>query len=81
LAIGEYREYSVGPSLLSYERIAGGRRLLLALNFGTEAYGLPMGAGVNLSVLLSTDQRGPLADTASEKLQLRAMEGIIARIV
>jgi alpha-glucosidase len=37
--------------------------------------------GVNLSVLLSTDQRGPLADTASEKLPLRAMEGIIARIV
>jgi alpha-glucosidase len=81
LAIGNYREFSVGPNILSYERAIGERRILVALNFGAESYNLPLGAGVNLSVLLSTHPGGPLASAASERLRLRAMEGTIARIL
>jgi alpha-glucosidase len=81
LAIGEYREHSVGPHVLSYERIAGGQRILVALNFGAEPCSVPVSLGIHLSVLVSTDPQGPLANTASEKLHLRAAEGIIARLV
>jgi alpha-glucosidase len=81
LASGNYCEHRVGPHILSYERIAGERRILVALNFGTESYSLPLEPGANLSVLLSTHAGGPLANTASEKLRLRAMEGIVARLV
>jgi glycosidase len=81
LATGEYRENSVGPHALSYERIAGSQRVLVALNFGAEPCNLPVSPGVHLSVLVSTDPRGPLASTASEKLHLRGAEGIIARLV
>ena len=45
---GEYREHSVGPHVLSYERIASGRRVLVALNFGAEPRSFPVRPGVNL---------------------------------
>jgi alpha-glucosidase len=81
LAIGEYRENSVGPNAMSYERSAAGQRLLVALNFGAEPYSLPLSPGVHASVLVSTDPRGPLARNVSEKLHLRGAEGVIARLV
>ena len=81
LALGEYRENSVGPHTLSYERVASGQRLLVALNFGGEPCSLPLSAGVHASVLVSTDPQGPLARNVSENLHLRGVEGIIARLV
>lgn len=81
LAVGDYREHGVGPQLLSFERVAGGRRFLVALNFGEEAVSLPVGPGVSWSVLLSTRSGGSPGNSLAGRLELRGMEGVIARLV
>jgi alpha-glucosidase len=81
LSQGDYRERSVGPQLLSFERVAGERRLLIVLNFDAEPHDLTIGPGISSSVLLST-YAGPGSEhSVSERLQLRALEGIIVRLM
>jgi alpha-glucosidase len=81
LAVGEYREHGVGPQLLSFERVAGERRVLVVLNFGEEPVSLPVAPGVDWSVLLSTCPGVARTNSVSGRLELRAMEGVIARLV
>jgi alpha-glucosidase len=76
LSVGSYRERWADPQLLLYERVAGARRLLIALNFSATPCPLPR-LEDPMRILLSTHDgirpRGAIA-------VLDAHEGIVAEL-
>jgi alpha-glucosidase len=79
LSTGDFSGFNAPRSVLAYLRDYGGERLLIALNFGTEASDIPLGSMGAGRVLLST-----CMDRADEKLtdvlRLRSNEGIIVML-
>jgi alpha-glucosidase len=74
LSIGSYREISVTPSLLVFERVHGDRRVLVALNFsGAEQAVMDL---PNPTVMLTTAPYSRLRGCA-EPITLDAFEGVI----
>ncbi|HEX3837966.1 MAG TPA: alpha-amylase family glycosyl hydrolase [Steroidobacteraceae bacterium] len=76
LNVGSYREISVDPQLLVYERAAGTRRLLVALNFSDTPCPWPPREGA-FRVLLSTRDANP---ARAAMTALAAHEGIVAEL-
>jgi alpha-glucosidase len=78
LSVGTYVPVAASDWILAYERHHADRRLLIALNFGTEPQPLEIAGGLN-GFLLSTylDQVQPI--TASP-LMLRPHEGVVVEI-
>jgi alpha-glucosidase len=76
LSVGSYRERRADPQLLLYERLAGARRLLIALNFSAMPCPLPQ-LEDPIRILLSTHDgirpRGALT-------VLAAYEGFVAEL-
>jgi alpha-glucosidase len=77
LSLGAYRERRADAQLLMYERAAGSRRFLIALNFSDQPYRLPVVDGA-LRVRLSTHGDIPAAEVAT--VTLAAHEGIVAEL-
>ena len=76
LSVGSYRERWADPQLLLYERLAGARRLLIALNFTATPCPLPQLGGA-IRILLSThDGISPRGSMT----MLDAHEGIVAEL-
>jgi alpha-glucosidase len=76
LSIGEYARRPGPRNMLTYFRVVGGERLLIALNFGAESSEFSLGSAGAGRVLFST-----CMDRADQKftdvLRLRSNEGII----
>jgi alpha-glucosidase len=77
LSLGSYRERWSDSQSLLYERVAGTRRLLIALNFGPTPYALPEVGPIR--ILLST-HAGNRAQRLSA-VTLEAQEGIVAELL
>ena len=77
LSVGSYREFWADSQLLMYERIAGARRLLIALNFSETPYQLPNLDG-SMRILLSTHAGVSAAPHAG--MMLAGHEGIVAEL-
>jgi alpha-glucosidase len=79
LSVGGYVPLPAAGDVLAYVRESGGRRFLVALNFGDHPQRLPLEAGLAGSVALSTrlDREGePVADA----LDLRPDEGLVVAL-
>ncbi|MDB6090883.1 MAG: alpha-amylase [Gammaproteobacteria bacterium] len=76
LTVGAYREVRSDADVFIYEREYEERRMLIALNFGTQARSMhhPHGEG---SIVLSTDP-GRLPGGPCHVLDLAALEGVVA---
>jgi alpha-glucosidase len=79
LSCGVYRERSVGTHFLSYERQCGRRRILIALNFGTEPHAVER-PETGWTPLLSTNSRRRAERGTSSRLRLSGLEGIIVEL-
>ena len=77
LSVGSYRERYADAQLLMYERTAGARRLLIALNFGATPCPLPHLEGT-IRILLSTHAGS--GSVRQSQMMLEAHEGIVAEV-
>ncbi len=76
LTEGAYRPVTVTDDVLAYERVAGGRRVLIALNFAAFPVVLPLPAGVrNGTVLVSS--AGREGESLSDSVALLGHEGAV----
>ncbi|HSK11286.1 MAG TPA: alpha-amylase family glycosyl hydrolase [Vicinamibacterales bacterium] len=75
LAVGSYRQLPAPPDVFAYAREHGGRRLLVALNFGSRPRAIDLNGGEPGTILLSThgDRQGP----AGARVELRGDEGVL----
>jgi alpha-glucosidase len=78
LSLGSYRERWSDSQSLLYERAAGARRLLVALNFGPTPYALP--AVGPIRILLSTHAASRVQGGLAA-VTLGAHEGIVAELL
>ncbi len=78
LAVGDFVPVPAEGDVLAYDRVHGGRRLLIALNLGRQPQQMNY-AGLSGRILLSThcDREG---DSAHATLRLRADEGVIVAV-
>jgi alpha-glucosidase len=74
LAVGDWSLVAADGDLLAYERSAGGRRLLVALNLGHEPIEAAIPAPGSGTVLLSTRPDGA-GEAVAGRVTLRPDEG------
>ena len=76
LAVGSYRELQVSDRILVYERAFRDHRLIVAMNFGSEATQVRL---PHAECLLSSERASP-PELAQGLLRLHPFEGVIARM-
>ena len=80
LQVGRWSELRAEDEMIAYERAAGRRRLVVALNFGATPQELSLDLPGGGRVLISTDHDRE-GEVVSSQLTLRANEGIVLEVL
>jgi len=75
LSVGSYRELPSPPDVLAYQRERGGRRMVVALNFGPRPREVRLDEGRARRIVLSTHL--DREEAAGSRVELRGDEGVI----